>query len=86
MTKVTIYTTSVCPYCHAAKRLLHSEGIAFQEIPLDDEIELRRRLARKHAGWRTVPMVFIGERFVGGFSELRELHTRGGLRPLLEAD
>ncbi|NOZ94564.1 MAG: glutaredoxin [Acidobacteria bacterium] len=84
MTKVTIYTTSICPCCHAAKRLLHSEGIAFHEVPLDGERKLRRRLARTHAGWRTVPMVFIGERFVGGLSELRELHTRGGLRPLLE--
>lgn len=85
MPHVTIYTTAVCPYCHAAKRLLDSEGIAFDEIRLDGKPELRQRLAREHAGWRTVPMVFIGDSFIGGFSELRDLHRREGLRQLLDA-
>ncbi len=34
--KVTIYTTPYCPYCHAAKRLLKSKGVAFEEIDVQN--------------------------------------------------
>ncbi len=81
--EVTIYTTRVCPYCHAAKRLLRSEGVEFREVSLDGRAELRRRLAAENDGWRTVPMVFIGGRFVGGYDDLRRLQRTGELRRML---
>ena len=85
MSPVTLYTTTVCPYCHAAKRLLAAVGAEYSEVRLDQEPELRRKLSEENGGWRTVPMIFIGGRFVGGFAELRELHGRGELAPLLES-
>jgi glutaredoxin 3 len=85
MPHVTIYTTAVCPYCHAAKRLLTSLDIPFEEIGLDGRPEERARLSAENGGWRTVPMVFIGERFIGGFRELSELHRSGGLTAMLRA-
>ena len=29
---VTVYTTSLCPYCHAAKRLLTQKAVPFEEF------------------------------------------------------
>jgi len=83
MSRVTLYTTSLCPFCHAAKRLLSSLGADVDETSLDSEPELLQRLSQENGGWRTVPMIFIGDRFIGGFRELNELHGRGELTALL---
>jgi glutaredoxin 3 len=37
MSKVTIYTTTTCPYCHAEKEYLASRGVGFEEIILDKQ-------------------------------------------------
>lgn len=79
MSRVKIYTTEYCPYCHAAKEMLSSLGIDFEEIGLDRDPELRQRLSAENNGWRTVPMVFIDGRLIGGYSELRKLVRRGEL-------
>jgi len=84
--QVTVYTTRICPFCHAAKRLLRSEGIAFREVGLDGQPGLRRRLAEENGGWRTVPMIFVGEHFVGGYDDLKRLHRSGGLQRLLDGE
>ena len=72
MAQVKLYTTDYCPYCNNAKRLLESKGAKYEEINLssdpDELISLKNR-----TGMRTVPQIFIGETFVGGFSELSEL-------------
>jgi glutaredoxin 3 len=83
MTAVRIYTTSVCPYCSAAKALFKSLGIAYEEINLDGKDELRTKLSKENNGWRTVPMIFIFDKFVGGFDDVNKLHKNGELMKLL---
>lgn len=83
MADVTVYTSAYCPFCFAAKRLLESLEISFEEIDLDEHPELRQRITEE-TGWRTVPMIFVGDRLVGGFSDARELHSRGRLLPMIE--
>lgn len=80
---IRVYTTTVCPYCINAKKLLESLGLAYSEINLENDPELRMRLSRENNGWRTVPMIFIGDRFVGGFTDLKTLHDSGKLDELL---
>ena len=41
MTKVEIYTTQWCPYCHAAKSLLDDKGVDYDEIDADRSRRLR---------------------------------------------
>ncbi len=83
---IRIFSTSTCPFCHAAKDLFADLGFSFTEILLDDDPELRQRLGAENGGWRTVPMVFIDDRFIGGFAETAELHRKGELLPLLNSD
>jgi glutaredoxin 3 len=78
---VTMYSTPICGYCGAAKRLLQSEGISYEEIDLSRDQDLRFKLVEQ-TGWRTVPMIFIGEDFVGGYQELNALRKEGGLEHL----
>lgn len=83
MNKVRIYTTSVCPYCDAAKRLFKSLGVEVEEISLEGRHEDRMALSKANGGWRTVPMIFIGETFIGGFDDAKKLHDKGALMPLI---
>ncbi|MCA9518220.1 MAG: glutaredoxin [Myxococcales bacterium] len=77
-TRVVMYTTPWCGYCNAAKRLLGQLGIAYVDHDVSRDVALRQRIADE-TGWRTVPMIYLDGRFVGGFDDLSALHRRGGL-------
>lgn len=79
---VTIYTTSWCPFCHRAKRLLAQKKAAFTEIDVDGRPDLRRFLVSS-TGQSTVPQVFINGTSVGGFTDIDELDGQGELDRLL---
>jgi len=83
MSSVEIYTTPTCGYCHMAKRLLNSKGVAFNEISLSTEPDRRAEMVQRSGGGRTVPQIFIGEIHVGGCDDLMALERAGKLDPLL---
>ena len=85
MPQVTIYTTGWCPYCQAAKALLTKKGVAFEEIDVDGNRELRQEMTAKAGGRTSVSQIFIGGRHVGGSDDLHALDARGELDPLLKA-
>jgi len=83
MPVITMYSTDVCPYCINAERLLLSKGIVeINKIRIDLQPEKRDEMMQK-TGRRTVPQIYIGERHIGGFDDLRALDLAGGLDPLL---
>jgi len=83
MPKITIYTTSLCPNCHMAKRLQTSKGAAFEEIDVSGKAALRADMSAKAGGRQTVPQIWIGDRHVGGCDDLYALDRAGELDPLL---
>ena len=78
MNHVRVYTTQVCPYCIRAKLLLRDRGIAFEEIDVSGNQDMRDWLVQT-TGRRTVPQIFIGDEPIGGFDDLRELDRTGEL-------
>lgn len=85
MSKVTMYSTGVCPYCQMAERLLRSKGVAeIDKIRVDLEPGRRVEMMEK-TGRRTVPQIYIGETHVGGYDDLAALDRAGGLDELLQA-
>jgi glutaredoxin 3 len=78
MARVQVYTTPMCPYCVAAKRLLAERGIEYDEIDVAEDAALRAEIVQR-TGRRTVPQIFIDGRSIGGFEELRALDEAGGL-------
>lgn len=76
--QVTIYTWNVCPFCVRAKRLMDNKGIPYREINLDGRDNELDQL-RLRTGYKTIPQIFIGEEFIGGFSELAALEAQGEL-------
>ncbi|HEY8515676.1 MAG TPA: glutaredoxin 3 [Candidatus Binatia bacterium] len=85
MADVTIYTTSYCPYCHAAKALLTKKNVPFTEIDVTGDSAARAELAERAGGRRTVPQVFIDGTPIGGYDDLSELERSGRLDELLRA-
>jgi len=83
MLPVRIYTTPYCPYCSAAKQFLSKKQIQFEDFDVSRNPALRSEMSRKAGGWTTVPMIFIGERFIGGYQDMAKLDMRGELDQLL---
>jgi glutaredoxin 3 len=83
--KVQVYTTNYCPYCFRAKTLLQHKGVAFEEIDVTDDQALRDKMVKLAGGRRTVPEIFINDKIIGGYDELRALEDDGKLDELLAA-
>jgi glutaredoxin 3 len=81
--EVVIYTTMFCPFCHRAKALLTRKGVAFKEIPVDQDPGARQTMLDRAMGQRTVPQIFIGDRHIGGSDDLQTLEAEGRLDGLL---
>lgn len=85
MKPVVIYTSPLCGFCHAAKRLLTKKGVTFSEIDIWAEPTRKAEMIDRANGGRTVPQIFIGEVHVGGCDDLFELDRAGKLDPMLAA-
>ena len=81
--EVIIYTTKVCPYCRAAKDLFTGLAVPYREVELDSNPDLRAKLSVENGGWRTVPMIFVNGKFIGGFDDTQKLIKSGTLQKML---
>lgn len=83
MARVKIFSTGICPICDNTKNLLKKWGIEFQEARVDlDRTELRKML-QVTDGARMVPQILIDGKWIGGFTDLTELHMDGKLEDLI---
>ena len=80
-----MYTADWCGWCRRAKRLLAQHGYeTITEVNIDEWDPDRGKL-KGLTGQETIPQIFIGERYVGGYPELVDLIRRNGLYPLAQA-
>ncbi len=83
MASVEIYTSPMCGFCHAAKRLLTQKGVAFEEIDVWSEPSKKAEMIQRAHGGRTVPQIFVNNVHVGGCDDLYALERAGKLDALL---
>ena len=83
MAKIVIYSKNYCPFCVRAKTLFDGKGATYEEIMVDKDPQLYVELKQK-TGMMTVPQIFIDDKLIGGFQELAELDSQGGLDPLIK--
>ena len=85
MPLVKMFTTAVCPFCTRAKQLLKAKGVEhIEEVRIDTDPVARQQMMES-TGRRTVPQIYIGGQYVGGFDELYALDRAGELNELLTA-
>ena len=86
MAKVEIYTSPLCGFCHAAKRLLDSKEVEYHEFDVMLMPSLKQEMLARSAGRSTVPQIFIDGSGIGGCDELHQLEALGELNPLLKGN
>ena len=84
MKPIEIYTSPLCGFCHAAKRLLSEKGADFTEFDITKDPARRPEMMQRSNGRHTVPQIFVGDTHVGGCDELYALERAGKLDTLLE--
>ena len=83
MKKVTMYSVDPCPYCGAAKALLKSKNVEFEEFDIWKDPAKAKEMLQRTNGKRTIPQMFIGDHYIGGNDDLQALNRSGELDKLL---
>lgn len=86
MARVKIYSTGTCPICEKTKHLLQKWGIPYDEARVDTDRAELKEMAEKTQGARTVPQIAIDGEWIGGFSDLTEMHMDGKLDELMNGE
>ena len=85
MKNVTVYMGPRCNFCDAAKRLLKRNNIPYNEINIAlDEVK-REEMLKKSNGAKTIPQIFVEDKHIGGYVELKALESKGELDTLLKS-
>ena len=66
-----IWSKYHCPYCDQAKALLTQKGIQFEEKKIGDGYS-KEELLEAVPNARTVPQIFLDDKLIGGFTELKQ--------------
>jgi glutaredoxin 3 len=72
--KAIVWSKNQCPYCDQAKALLKLKGIDYEERNINNGWDREDLLAAVPTA-RTVPQIFLGEEYIGGFTELKKKLT-----------
>lgn len=68
-----IYSKEDCVYCAAAKKLMDDMDIEYIEYNLSDSEDGEYFISvLTELNLRSVPQIFLGDEYIGGFKELRE--------------
>ena len=84
MSKVIVYKSRFCGYCSSAIRFLEKEKEQNVEVIDLSNNHAKRMELVKQTGHRTVPLIFVGEVFIGGYDDMIALERKGELDPLLD--
>lgn len=84
MARVKIYSTGTCPICDNTKNLLQKWHISYDEARVDQDRGLLKEMLSVTDNARTVPQIVIDGKWIGGFTDLTELHMDGELDGLIE--
>ena len=76
MMKAVVWSKDACPFCVQAKALLESRGIEFEERNIMAGTWTKEQLLESVPNARTLPQIFLDDKLVGGFTELRK-HLQG---------
>ncbi len=83
MAKVLLYKKNPCPYCDRAVNFLEGRGIAYDVVDLTNNLDELDRI-KNETGWRTVPIIMIDGKLIGGYTDLKALDEEGKLDALLK--
>lgn len=69
--KAVVWSKYQCSFCDQAKMLLKQKGIQFEERKIGDGWT-KEELLEAVPSARTVPQIFIDDKLIGGYTELKQ--------------
>ena len=69
-----MFTKAGCPFCAKVKGILEDEGIAYEEVQLNQVQTIRS--VRAVTATDTVPQVFINGEYIGGSEAIEEYFSQ----------
>ncbi|MCX6769334.1 MAG: glutathione S-transferase N-terminal domain-containing protein [Candidatus Micrarchaeota archaeon] len=64
--KITVYSTSTCPYCVMAKRYLKEKGLEFEDVDISQDKSRAAEMFSK-SGQMGIPVLDINGKIIVGF-------------------
>ena len=75
MRKAIIWSKENCPYCVQAKALLTQKEFEIEERNINKDWT-KKQLLEAVPNAKTLPQIFLNNKYVGGFTDLRK-HLQG---------
>ena len=82
MSGVVLHSKPGCPHCDKAAELLNRLCVSYMKVmysPDAEDYECRRDTMFDTHGHRSFPNIYVGDMFVGGYTELLKAYESGDL-------
>lgn len=76
MSKVIVYSTPTCHFCHMAKDFFKEKGVEFEDFDVSQNMEKRKEMMDK-SGQMGVPVIIIEDQIVVGFNKPKIVELLG---------
>ena len=77
-----MYTSDYCPFCQMSYKILAGKGVTYKKILVDGNPDIWKEIYQK-TGKHTVPQIYIGGKYIGGFQELNAAERSGELNLII---
>ena len=68
--KITVWGTEDCRFCHLAEELAKSKGFEVEKVEASHDM---LKFSKLFPNVKTVPQILIGDTWIGGYSDLKEV-------------
>lgn len=76
--KIKMIKKNPCPYCDRAQNFFEGKGLQVEIVDLTNNMGEMQKI-KAETGWATVPMIFINDKLIGGYNDLKALDEAGKL-------
>lgn len=76
--KIKMIKKNPCPYCDRAMNFFNGKGWQVEVVDLTNNLD-ELQVWKQKTGWQTVPMIFINDELIGGYTDIKTLDDEGKL-------
>ena len=76
MSKVIVYSTPSCHFCHMAKDFFKEKNVAFEDFDVAADLVKRQEMLQK-SGQMGVPVILIDDQIIVGFNKPKIVELLG---------
>jgi glutaredoxin 3 len=81
-TEAKVYSASYCSWCSKAVQFLEDEGLKVRIVDITDDQDERQMLVER-TGQKTVPQIWIGDSYIGGYDRMMKMMSTKDLKPII---